>query len=93
MSILEDLYYGNISPSSKYVKKDSEYQKLNKELIENSDRLTALLNDEEREIYKRIEDIFYELVYICEKEYYLDGFCTGAKMIVDAINFKSRNFY
>lgn len=93
MSILEDFFDGNIAPSSKFVKKGSKYQKLNKELIENADKLTATLNDAEKEIYKSIEEIFYELGNISEKEYYLDGFCTGAKMTLDVMNFKSHNFY
>lgn len=93
MSTLEDFYYGNINPSSKFVKKGSEYKKLNKELIEYTDKLTALLNDEEKELYKKIERINYELEHISEKEYYIDGFCTATQLIIDIMNFKSANFY
>ncbi len=93
MSILEEFYYGNISPSSKFVKNGSEYQKLNKELIDISDKLTATLNNEEKQFYERIEEIMYELGHISEKEYYMDGFCTGVQLIIDIMNFKSANFY
>ncbi len=93
MSILEEFYYGNINPSSKFVKKGSEYQKLNKELIDISDKLTATLNDEEMQLYEKIEDIIYELEHISEKEYYIDGFCTATQLILDIMNFRSANFY
>ncbi|MBQ6819175.1 MAG: hypothetical protein IJP35_06175 [Clostridia bacterium] len=45
MSILDELYYGNIDPSARMIRKGSAYQKCNSELVDSIDKLKCLLDD------------------------------------------------
>lgn len=85
MSILNELYNGNIKPAEKCVKKDSEYQKCNTELTENTKKLTALLNDTEKELYEQVLENMFNLSYISEKQNFIDGFCIGSQMMLEIL--------
>ena len=92
MSILEDLYDGNIYPVEKPIKKDGEYQKINKQLTQHIDELLSLLNSEEKLLCEKIEDNFYKASYISEKERFIEGFRIGAQMMWEVMHFNSSNF-
>lgn len=92
MSVLEELYNGNINPSEKFIKKGSEYDKLTKQFSDCSDKLMKLLNNEQKALLNESSDIMSNLCYINEKEAFTEGFCIGAQMILDIMNFNSKNF-
>lgn len=92
MSILEELYNGNINPVEKYIKNGSEYQKLNKQLIEYIDELMLLLNNKEKQLCEKIINDILELGCIAEKEHFIEGFRMGAQMMWEIICFKSENY-
>ncbi len=45
MSTLEDLYYGNINPHERYIKRGTTVDKLVKLICKNEDELTAGLSN------------------------------------------------
>ena len=92
MTILNELYNGNIEPAQRFVKKGSEYQSLQNELAEMAEQLTATLNKEQKQLLLKVEDVLLNLNSISEEEIYIDGFCTGAKMLLEILNYKSENF-
>ncbi len=92
MSILSELYNGNISPSEKFIKKNSEYYKRNCELMEKTEEFTAKLNDEEKREFEEIENSQIALCSLLEEEMYIEGFCTGIKLMQEIMNYKSENF-
>lgn len=53
MTILEELYNGNINPSSRFIKNDSEYQRVNHQLTEYLDKLMMSLDDDEKQLYEK----------------------------------------
>ncbi len=54
MEILEDLYYGNIAPFERTVRRSKEYNKLMELLVRHEGILNAGLTDEQKEILKNI---------------------------------------
>ncbi|MBQ8001272.1 MAG: hypothetical protein IJ298_08785 [Ruminococcus sp.] len=92
MSILEELYNGNITPCEMFVKKGSEYQKLSTQLTEYIDDLLPLLTKEERELYEKIEETISERSCISEREHFIQGFRLGAGLIRELEHYKSSNF-
>lgn len=92
MSMLEELYYGNIHPAEKHIKKGGEYQKLNQQLMDTLDELMTMLNDEEKQLYEKAEDMAFNLKSISEKEYFIEGFCMGAQIMREIACFKSTNY-
>lgn len=92
MSILKDLYYGNIEPSQRFIKKDSEYKKIQGEFVDCLEELNATLTEEQKRLRVQIEDKSLAMCCISEEERFIDGFCMGAKMMLEIINFKSSNY-
>ncbi len=92
MSILEELYNGNLNPVEKHIKNGSKYQKLNKQLTESIDELMLLLNNEEKQLCEKIIDNVLELGCISEKERFIEGFRMGAQFMWEIIFFKSENY-
>ena len=93
MAILEELYNGNINPSDRYIKKGSDYQKINNQFTEYIDELMLSLNDKEKQLCDKIGDSMVSLCSIAEKECFIEGFCMGVKLTLEISNYKSTNFY
>ena len=53
MTTLEDLYYGNIHPSDRYIKRRTKVDQLVKLICKNEDALTATLTEQQIDIYFR----------------------------------------
>jgi len=51
MSVLEDLWLGNITPSERGVKKNSEYDKLAKESLKQEEKFIQELSADGRQAY------------------------------------------
>ena len=92
MPFLEELFYGNICPAEKFLKNDGEYKNNLKEILEKIDKLFSRLNEEDKSLSENIFDGIFALNSISEKEYYIDGFCLGIKLMYEIINYKSENF-
>ena len=52
MTTLENLYYGNIFPADKDIKRGSEYSKLINLSLRNEDKLVLTLSKEQKVIFK-----------------------------------------
>lgn len=83
MTILENLYNGNINPSERYMKRGGEYYKTVKKLNSLFDEFFPLLNKDTKAIYEKIEKLLSELNYISEKEAFIDGFSIGAQITTE----------
>ena len=68
MNILEDLWYGNISPWERPFKKDGAYAELLALVIRHQEDLLSRLNDEEKEIFEKYADCTSEMHDLTERE-------------------------
>lgn len=92
MKILEELYYGNISPSEKAIKRGSEYETLLNSLCENDEVFIDTLSQEQKAIYDKVKKCREELATMTEKEMYIDGFRLGACIMLDVVCGESKHF-
>lgn len=92
MTVLENLYSGNIHPAEKYVKKGSRYDKLTLEQTELIEALRCKLSSEQKHLFDKIEDKTLELCSVAEEERFIDGFQLGAAFVLDILFYKSKNF-
>jgi hypothetical protein len=86
MNILKELYYGNIVPTEKCAKLNSEVTELLKLLNRNEEKLTATLTEEQKENFEKYKDCNREIFEICEREAFLNGFRLGARIIIESVN-------
>ena len=92
MTTLENLYYGNIAPANKYIKRGSEYSKLINLSVRNEEKLTPTLSKEQKIIFEKYKDCISEMTSIAEKEAFIQGIKLGIKMTTEAFLTDSQNF-
>jgi len=85
MNILEDLWYSNISPWERPLKKDSAYSELLALIIRHQDDLKSRLNDEEKEILEKYADCIADMHDLTEREAFVKGFTIGARIIIEVM--------
>jgi hypothetical protein len=85
VSILEELWYGNIAPNERYLRNSAEYKKLLELLARNQDALLSRLNDEEKATFEKYADCMNEMACITEQDAFIKGFTLGAKIIIEVM--------
>ena len=85
MGILEELWYGNISPCDGGTKKGSEQLELLGYIARHKDELQKRLNGEEKEILEKLIDCTNEMYGISEREAFAQGFTLGARLIIEVM--------
>ena len=86
MNIIEELWYGNISPCERDIKKDSEYAELLEQIVRYEDKLQKQLNGEEKEILEKFTECMGEMYGMAEREAFVRGFTLGARIIIEVMN-------
>ena len=85
MSVLEDLWYGNIAPWEREIKRSSEYSDVLERIVQLETDLHARLNDKEKEHLERFVDCLNEMCCISERETFVRGFTLGIKLIIEVM--------
>ena len=85
-NILEDLYYGNISPYDKRIVANSELRCLVSRVADCENQLTGRLNTEEQQILKKLISAQHEIDDITAKEYFILGFRLGVRLVTECMD-------
>ena len=85
MSIIDELWYGNISPCERDFKKGSKYSELLGYIVRHEEDLQKRLNEEEKEIFEKFTEFTNEMYSIAEREAFVRGFTLGAKIIIEVM--------
>ena len=85
MNIIEELWYGNISPCARDFKKGSKYSELLGYIVRHEEDLQKRLNDEEKEILEKFTECTNEMYGIAEREAFSRGFVLGARIIIEVM--------
>ena len=87
-SIIEDLWYGNISPSTEQREEKKETKELRGYIADHHDNLQATLTDKQKEILEKFEDCYAELTDINEREIFVYAFRLGARIAIEVMSFE-----
>ena len=93
MSILKELYNGNITPSERFVVSGSNYSKLLSTISEKEDELFKKLSHDEKTLYESIAEKKLMLESISEEEIFIDGFRLGAQIMLEIIQEPNKQFF
>ena len=85
MHILEDLYVGDVRPSERVFKRNSQYAKALDEIVNVGDALTALLNENEKKLFEDYMDAQREVTVLTDCETFCYAFKLGAKIMLDVL--------
>ena len=83
MNILEDLYYGNVSPCDRDVKRGSKIDKLQTLVCQYEVELNETLTDKQKEIFEKFKEAYSELYCCFERDMFAQGFIIAAKIMIE----------
>ena len=84
--ILEDLYYGNITPCDQQMAPDSEMKRAVDRVSKCEEQLTELLNEEGRRILTRLTRSQQEIDSRTALENFILGFRLGIKLMAECMD-------
>ena len=86
MKILEDLWYGNIDPQGRSIKKGSEVEHTFSLMVKHDDAPCKMLTDEQKEQHEKLHDVQNKLSCLLEQEALAEGFCLVVKIMNTTIS-------
>ncbi len=84
--ILEDLYFGNITPYEKRMAANSELRRLAKRASDCKSQLAERLNEEERQLLNTLINAQQEIDSITVMENFTLGFRLGVRLMVECLD-------
>ena len=85
MLILEDLYLGDVRPSDRSFKRNSQYAKALDEVVKAGDALTSGLSDEQKELFEDYMTAQREVNVLTDCETFCTAFKLSAKIMMDVL--------
>ena len=85
MKIIEDLYFGRISPYEMNISATPEYQKLKTLADRNENLLRESLFDEQKELLDKLIESVTDISSISERDMFIVGFRLGVKLMIDVM--------
>ena len=85
MNIIEDLYYGRISPYEMNISATPEYQKLKALADRNEDLLRESHSDEQKELLDKLIESVTDISSISERDMFTNGFRLDMKLMIDVM--------
>ena len=82
-SILKEFARGNINPSERPYKRNDSYEKLVRELQASEDRLTALLDDAQKEEFRKYRELSTKENAMGNADQLAHGYRLGALMMLE----------
>ena len=85
MQILEDLYVGDVRPTERFFKRNSQYAKAIDEVVKVGDTLTGSLNEEQKALFEDYMTAQREVTVLTDCETFCYAFKLGAKIMLDVL--------
>lgn len=84
-SILEELFYGNVCPSTDCRSKDKEVKDLMAHIANHHSSLNETLTDKQKELFEKFDNAWDELNDINEREIFVYAFRLGARIAIEVL--------
>ena len=94
LSVLEELYYGNISPGDRvlaHTEKANAFRKLQRAATPLEEQLIATLNEQQLKQFRTFCDIQGELTQMEQEDLFINAFRLGAKMMAEILLPRNNN--
>ena len=85
MQVLEDVYLGDIHPSERGFKKDSQYAKALNDAVKAGDALIGTLTEKQREQFEAYMTAQREVNVLTDCETFCYAFRLGAEIMMDVL--------
>ena len=85
MLILEDLYLGDVRPSERSFKRNTQYAKALDDLVKAGDALTDTLTEKQKEMFEDYMTAQREVSVLTDCETFIYSFRLAAKIMTDVL--------
>ena len=85
MSVLEELWYGNLEPSEYSFSSSREYKELLHLVSRNEEKLLKTMTVEQKELFSRYSDCVREFQALTECLLFQNSFRLGARMMIKVV--------
>ena len=85
MSILEELWYGNIEPAEYDIAPDKNYKEMLQLISRNEDKLLATMTDAQKELFTKYADCVREYQVMAECLLFQNSFWLGARIMLEVM--------
>ena len=85
MLILEDLYLGDVRPSERSFKRNSQYAKALDDLVKAGDALTDTFTEKQKEMFEDYMTAQREVGVLTDCETFIYAFRLAAKIMIDVL--------
>lgn len=86
MTVLEDLWYGNIDPHETVLNDDRRFKNLLVLMGRNRDNLSATLTEQQKESLAKYDDTVNELHSLAELSAFRYGFSLGVRLVMESVS-------
>ena len=85
MLILEDLYLGDVRPSERSFKRNTQYAKALDDLVKAGDALTDTLTEKQKEVFEDYMTAQREVSVLTDCETFIYAFRLAARTMIDVL--------
>lgn len=83
-STIEELYYGNVSPSDRSFRQSGEYAHILRLIARNEDDLGRTLTEAQKAVFEKFKDSISEMEGMMEVTSFVLGFKLGLRLTAEA---------
>ena len=83
-SIIEELYYGNITPAERSFRRTGEYAHILQLVTQNEEKLTETLTEAQKETFEKFKNSTSEISSMTEVTAFTLGFKLGLRLTAEA---------
>lgn len=91
MTLLEDLWYGNINPHEAILQNDKQFKNLLSLMGKTQDKLSDTLTERQKETLEKYDAAVNEMHSLAELSAFRYGFSLGVRLIAESISIQLTN--
>ena len=89
MTILEDLWYGNINPHETFLIQNRQFKHLLSLMGKNRDKLSDTLTDQQNATLANYDDAINEMHSLTEQAAFRYGFSLGVRLMTESVSIQT----
>ena len=86
MTVLEDLWYGNINPHETFLNGNCRFKKLLSLMGRSRDNLSDTLTEQQKELLEKYDDAVNEMHSLAEQAAFQYGFSLGVRLMMESMS-------
>ena len=88
MTVLEDLWYGNINPHETFLNGNCRFKHLLALMGRNRGNLCDTLTEQQKELLEKYDDTVNEMHSLAEQAAFQCGFSLGVRLMMESVSLK-----